>query len=84
LKRDVQIGVARRHDLIRAKLSGTSEVPHQYSERETTRRRDAVIKRMLNTPPKPHSEMKMGKPRSKPSKSPKRLADVAMKKQSKD
>jgi len=34
----------------------------QYSERETARRRDAVIKQMLATPPKPHSEMKIGKP----------------------
>jgi hypothetical protein len=42
-----------------------------YSEQEIVRRRDAVIKRMLNTPPKPHSEMKLGKPRGKPSKSPK-------------
>jgi hypothetical protein len=40
-----------------------------YSEQETARRRDAVIKRMLNTPPKPHSEMKIGKPRAKPGKS---------------
>jgi hypothetical protein len=32
-------------------------------------RRDAVIKRMLATPPKPHSEMKFGKPRGKPSES---------------
>jgi hypothetical protein len=37
----------------------------QYSEQETVRRRDAVIKRMLATPPKPHSEMKVGKPRGK-------------------
>jgi hypothetical protein len=36
-----------------------------YSEQETKRRRDAVIKRMLATPPKPHSEMKIGKPRGK-------------------
>jgi hypothetical protein len=41
-----------------------------YSEEETARRRDAVIKRVLSTPPKPHSEMKLGKPRGKPSKSP--------------
>jgi hypothetical protein len=41
-----------------------------YSEAETVERRDAVIKRMLNTPPKRHSEMKVGKPRSKPNKSP--------------
>jgi hypothetical protein len=37
----------------------------QYSEQETKRRRDAVIKRMLATPPKPHSEMKVGKPSGK-------------------
>ncbi len=42
----------------------------QYSEQETARRRDAVIKRMLNTPPKPHSEMKIGKPRAKRGKNP--------------
>jgi hypothetical protein len=30
----------------------------QYSEAETVERRDAVLKRMLSMPPKPHSEMK--------------------------
>jgi hypothetical protein len=33
----------------------------QYSEKETALRRDAVIKRMIAMPPKPHSEMKIGK-----------------------
>jgi hypothetical protein len=33
----------------------------EYSEQEIARRRDAVIRRMIATPPKPHSEMKMGK-----------------------
>jgi len=42
----------------------------QYSEEETAQRRDAAIKRMLNTPPKPHSEMKIGKPRGKKAASP--------------
>jgi hypothetical protein len=42
----------------------------QYSERETARRRDAVIKKMLATPPKPHSEMKIGKSKTKSGKSP--------------
>lgn len=41
-----------------------------YSEQETAQRRDAVIKQMLATPPKPHSEMKLGKPRKKLAKSP--------------
>jgi hypothetical protein len=46
----------------------------EYSDQETARRRDAVIKRMLNTPPKPHSEMKLGKLRAKAKKSPGRAA----------
>jgi hypothetical protein len=41
----------------------------EYSEEETIARRDAVIKRMLNTPPKPHSKMKLGKSRAKAKKS---------------
>jgi hypothetical protein len=36
-----------------------------FSDEETARRRDAVIKHMLNTPPKPHSEMKLGKRKAK-------------------
>jgi len=52
----------------------------QYSEKETARRRDAVIKRMLATPPKPHSEMKVEKPRARPKKSPASLAKRAARK----
>jgi hypothetical protein len=33
----------------------------QFSEKETAARRDATIKRMIAMPPKPHSEMKVGK-----------------------
>jgi hypothetical protein len=33
----------------------------QFSEQEAARRRDAVTKHMIDTPPKPHSEMKIGK-----------------------
>ena len=33
----------------------------EYSDKEAAARRDAVIKRMIATPPKPHSEMKVGK-----------------------
>jgi hypothetical protein len=47
-----------------------------YSEEEIAQRRDAVIKRMLNTPPKPHSEMKVGKSKGKNMRSPKRGKDI--------
>jgi hypothetical protein len=53
---------------------GKNAQSDRYSEKETAQRRDAVIKRMLATPPKPHSEMKVGKPRAKPKKSPASLA----------
>jgi hypothetical protein len=33
----------------------------EFGEQEIARRRDAVIKRMIAMPPKPHSEMKIGK-----------------------
>ena len=32
-----------------------------FTDEETARRRDDVIRRMANTPPKPHKEMKLGK-----------------------
>jgi hypothetical protein len=35
--------------------------PDQFDEKETAARRDATIKRMIAMPPKPHSEMKVGK-----------------------
>jgi hypothetical protein len=41
-----------------------ARAPH-YSEKETAERRDATIKRMLATPPQPHSKMKIGKPKAK-------------------
>jgi hypothetical protein len=38
-----------------------------YSEEETKARAEATLKRMLATPPKPHSEMKLGKRKAKAS-----------------
>jgi hypothetical protein len=37
----------------------------QFSEEETIARREAALKRMLSTQPKPHSEMKVGKRKAK-------------------
>ena len=40
-----------------------------FTEQETAARRDATIKRMIAMPPKPHSEMKVGKKvKKKPAK----------------
>jgi hypothetical protein len=44
----------------------------QYSEREAAKRRDTTLLRMLKTPPKPHSEMKLGKSKRKKVASRKR------------
>jgi hypothetical protein len=43
----------------------------QYSPEETARRRDEAIRRALNTPPKPHSEIigKSGRKRRTSAKS---------------
>jgi hypothetical protein len=38
-----------------------------YSDEEIASRRDDVIRRMANTPPKPHSAMKLGKRKPKAS-----------------
>jgi hypothetical protein len=40
------------------------------SQREVERRRDDVLRVMLRTPPKPQSEMKIGKRKPSRSKSP--------------
>jgi hypothetical protein len=42
----------------------------EFTDEEIACRRDAVIKHMLNTPPKPHSAMKIGKRKAKRAKSP--------------
>jgi hypothetical protein len=38
----------------------------ELNEEETARRRDDALLRALNTPPKHHSEMKLGKRKPKP------------------
>jgi hypothetical protein len=48
-----------------------SKDDEQYSPEETARRRDEAIRRALNTPPKPQSEIagKTGRKRQAPAKS---------------
>jgi hypothetical protein len=52
-------------------MSDRRSSDESYNETETAKRRDAVIKRMIAMPPKPHSEMKVGK-KAKKSKSKKK------------
>jgi hypothetical protein len=42
------------------------QTDEQYSDEEITQRRDEALLRALNTPPKPHSEMKVGKVKAMP------------------
>jgi hypothetical protein len=42
----------------------------QYSDEEATRRMNDALRRALTSPPKPHSEMKLGKRKAKRAKSP--------------
>jgi len=44
------------------------ESDEQFSDEEATRRMNEVVKRMIETRPKPHSEMKLSKCKAKASK----------------
>jgi hypothetical protein len=55
-------------------MSGKMTEDDQYSEKEAAQRRDAVIKHMIAMPPKPHSEMKMGKSSRRVAKKKKAIA----------
>jgi hypothetical protein len=46
---------------------GTKRLEDQYTDEETARRRDEALLRALSTPPKHHSEMKIGKRKAKAS-----------------
>jgi hypothetical protein len=42
-----------------------SKSDDQYSDEEATRRMNEALRRALTSPPKPHSEMKVGKRKAK-------------------
>jgi hypothetical protein len=44
---------------------GSKPSNDQYSDEEATRRMNDALRRALSTPPKPHSEMKIGKRNAK-------------------
>jgi hypothetical protein len=52
---------------------GNKQTNDQYSEEETARRRDEALLRALSTPPKHHSEMKVGRATAKKKTSPKNV-----------
>jgi hypothetical protein len=51
-----------------------TKIGDSYTPEETARRRDETIRRMLATPPTPHSEMKIGKSKWKSGKSLKSIS----------
>jgi len=48
----------------------TRKDDNQYSEQEAQRRTEAALRAAFSAPHKPQSEMKLGKSRAKPKKSP--------------
>jgi hypothetical protein len=49
---------------------GKKKTDDQYSDEEATQRMNEALRRALTSPPKPHSEMKIGKRKAKRAKSP--------------
>ncbi len=47
---------------------GEKSSDQEYSAAETAKRADAALRIALQTPPKPHSESKIGKPKPKEAK----------------
>ncbi len=47
-------------------MAKTPKDQDEYSDEETTQRRDAVLKRMLNTPPKPRPKRERTTNKRKP------------------
>ncbi len=55
---------------------GDSKKDEAYSDAEAQRRVEKALRAAFNSPPKPQSEMKLGKPRAKLAKSPGRRKPV--------
>jgi hypothetical protein len=47
-------------------MKDKSDTADQYSEAETERRRDAIVRNMIATPPKKHEPLKAKSKRKKP------------------
>jgi len=58
-----------------------SQKPYQsdLSDEEAARRRDELLRRLMRMPPKPQSEMKLGKPRGKGKPHPSKAANAKAK-----
>jgi hypothetical protein len=52
----------------------TKQADDRYSAQEAQRRTEAALRAAFNTPAKPQSEMKLGKPRAKQKKNPAKRA----------
>ena len=52
------------------------KVDDNYSDQETARRTEAALRAAFKSPHKTYEELKVGKPRAKPSKSPGRRKPV--------